>query len=404
MQVSVIIVNYKVRYFLELCVSSVRAALRGIQGEIIVVDNHSGDGSCEMLAEKFPDVIRIENKQNTGFSKANNQGVSIAKGKYILILNPDTVIAEDSIAKLIHFYEENERPGICGVKLIDGTGNFLPESKRSVPTPWISVQKMFGISNAKKGKYYATHIGENEVGKAAVLVGAFMFVSREKYLEAGGFDEAYFMYGEDIDLSYKMLQKGYDNYYFPQTQIIHYKGESTAKNLRYLDNFYGAMRIFYKKHFPPNRLYDLSVYLGIKLWYFLKFIQIKKQNTPKTSPKNILYAGSENKVFEALQKYYQPAKVHLFAVCETRVISAYDDLEKIRKIIRENHIDCLVFDGKSNSYKKIIFYMSSLSKQKLLFKIRPENTNFILGSNRADSKGEVFMLDITPEASFNHKS
>lgn len=398
MQVSVIIVNYKVRYFLELCVSSVKAALRGIQGEIIVVDNHSDDGSCTMLAEKFPDVIRIENKENTGFSKANNQGVALARGQYVLILNPDTVIAEDTIAKLLHFYEEKDHLGLCGVKLIDGTGNFLPESKRSIPTPWISLQKMFGISNAKKGKYYATHIGENETGKVDVLVGAFMFVSRQKYLEAGGFDEAYFMYGEDIDLSYKMLQKGYDNYYFPQTQIIHYKGESTAKNLQYLNNFYGAMRIFYKKHFPPNRLYDLSVYLGIKLWYFLKFIQIKKQNTPNSSPKNILYIGSENKVYEALQKHFNPAKVHLFAVCETRVISAYDDLEKIRKIIRDNQIDSLVFDGQSNTFKKIIFYMSALSALKLQFKIHPKDANFILGSDKADSKGQVHILDMESDS------
>ncbi len=221
MQLSVIIVNYNVRYFLEQCLLSVEKALRGIEGEIIVVDNISPDDSCEMVKKEFPKVILIENKENVGFSKANNQGVAVAKGDFVLILNPDTVVAEDTFSKIL--FEAKKRPnlGMLGVKLIDGTGRFLPESKRGLPTPKVAFNKLFGISSTTTGKYYATHLDENESGVIDILVGAFMLMQRKKYNEVAGFDEDYFMYGEDIDLSYKLLKKGYQNYYFPFNQIIH---------------------------------------------------------------------------------------------------------------------------------------------------------------------------------------
>ncbi|HIP48833.1 MAG TPA: glycosyltransferase, partial [Lutibacter sp.] len=187
MKLSIIIVNYNVRYFLEQCLLSVQAALQGIDGEIIVVDNVSKDGSCKMLKEVFPDVILIENTENVGFSKANNQGVAIAKGEYVLILNPDTLVVEDTFSKIL--YQANQLPnlGILGVKLVDGTGRFLPESKRGLPTPKVSFNKMFGISNPNKGKYYATHLTEDQSGNIEVLVGAFMLIERTKYNEVKGF-------------------------------------------------------------------------------------------------------------------------------------------------------------------------------------------------------------------------
>jgi GT2 family glycosyltransferase len=391
-QLSIIIVNYNVRYFLEQCLLSVQDALRGIGGEIIVVDNISPDDSCEMVKNKFPDVILIENKVNIGFSKANNQGVAIAKGKYVLILNPDTVVAEDSFSKIIAFAEKTKNLGMLGVKLVDGTGNFLPESKRGLPTPKVAFNKLFGVSNTSTGKYYATHLDEDEMGFIEILVGAFMFMERQKYNEINGFDEDYFMYGEDIDISYKMFKKGYKNYYFPKTQIIHYKGESTSKNAKYLGNFYGAMRIFYRKHFHLNILFDFSMNLGIKFWYWIKFFQIKNTTSKPITPKNVLYIGNENPVYESLRKSYKNSEVHIFAVCETRVVSRYDDLEKLENILKDKQIDEIVFDNQSNSFSKIIFYMTSLKNKGINFKIRPRETRFIIGSDNKNNMGAVIQL------------
>ncbi|HIP26962.1 MAG TPA: glycosyltransferase family 2 protein, partial [Flavobacteriaceae bacterium] len=219
---SIIIVNYNVKYFLKQCLQSVFDACKNISAEVIVVDNNSDDLSCEMVEKFFPKVKLIANKKNTGFSTANNQGVAIAKGKYVLILNPDTVVAEDTFEKILAFAITKNNLGALGVKLIDGTGRFLPESKRGIPTPKTSINKIIGITNKK---YYANHLQENENGKIEILVGAFMFMKRSIYNEVNGFDEDYFMYGEDIDLSYKILKKGYKNYYLTDTKIIHYKGE-----------------------------------------------------------------------------------------------------------------------------------------------------------------------------------
>ena len=230
------------RYFLELCLQSVGAALDGIDSEIIVIDNDSKDGSCAMVKEKFPSVTLIENASNVGFSKANNQAVKVAKGEYVCILNPDTVVAEDTFQSLLDFAEQQIDLGIIGCRLIDGAGKFLPESKRNIPVIKIAVKKIFGNSKA----YYANHINEFDTAKVEVLVGAFMFLKRSLYNCLDGFDEDYFMYGEDIDFSFKAHKKGFNNYYFGSTSVIHYKGESTQRNAVYLKRFYGAMQIFLK--------------------------------------------------------------------------------------------------------------------------------------------------------------
>jgi GT2 family glycosyltransferase len=235
MQLSVIILNFNVRYFLEQCVASVQEALSNIDGEIIVVDNNSSDDSCEMMKSRFPNVKLIRNTANYGFPKGNNIGVAQAKGNYICILNPDTVVAEDTFLKILAFAEKQKNIGIVGCKLIDGTGNFLPESKRGVPTPFVAFTKIFGLyklfpKTTLFNRYYAQHLSENETGKVDILVGAFMIMKRDLYLEIGGFDENCFMYSDDIDLSYTALKKGKSNYYFHETTVIHYKGESTVKD------------------------------------------------------------------------------------------------------------------------------------------------------------------------------
>ena len=273
MKLSVIILNYNVRYFLELCIKSVQAAVKNIDAEIIVVDNNSSDNSCEMVSKLFPNVILIQNKENLGFSKGNNLAVAKAKGEYICVLNPDTVIAEDTYEALLNFSENKENLGIVGCKLINGSGLFLPESKRNIPYVSVSLKKILG--NPKY--YYANQLGANNIGEVDILVGAFMFLKKSVYNQVNGFDEDYFMYGEDIDLSYKIINAGYKNYYNGDITVIHFKGESTLKDKHYARRFYGAMQIFYEKHFKTNLFYDLAVWLGIKFFYvFRKVPQIQK--------------------------------------------------------------------------------------------------------------------------------
>ena len=197
MKLSVVILNYNVRYFLELCLRSVQASLDGINSEIIVIDNDSTDESCTMVKNKFPNVRLIENKQNVGFSKANNQAVLQAKGEYVCILNPDVVLTENTLKNLLNFSESKSNVGVVGCRLIDGSGLFLPESKRNFPKISISIQKFIGIGT----KYYANQIAELDSKPVDVIPGALMFLRRSLYNELCGFDEDFFMYGEDIDLS-----------------------------------------------------------------------------------------------------------------------------------------------------------------------------------------------------------
>lgn len=232
--VSIVIVNYRVRYFLEQTIRSAQEALQGIGGEIIVIDNNSQDGSIEYIKSLFPGII-IENKENAGFGKANNQGFAIAKGEYTLILNPDTIIGKDSIADCIRFYNGHPDCGAIGVSMHDGNGVFLPESKRSFPTPWVSFCKIFGLSSLFPrsrtfAKYHLRYLPADAPHSIDILSGAFTFVKTDLLRKINGFDEDFFMYGEDIDLSFRIAKAGYRNYYIP-TPIIHYKGESTQKRL-----------------------------------------------------------------------------------------------------------------------------------------------------------------------------
>ena len=277
MQLSVIILNYNVSYFLQQCVLSVRKALEDIDGEIIVVDNNSKDDSCTMMKRLFPDVQLIENKANLGFPKGNNIGVDKAKGKYICILNPDTVVAEDTFVKMLDFVKSKPDLGIAGCKLIDGTGNFLPECKRGVPTPWVAFTKVLGLykvfpKSSLFNQYYAQHLDQNQTGKVDILVGAFMVMKRDLYLEVGGFDENCFMYSDDIDLSYSVLKKGKSNYYYHETSVIHYKGESTVRDGTYMKRFREAMQFFYQKHFGSksfkSAIFEIFMRIGIVAFSF----------------------------------------------------------------------------------------------------------------------------------------
>lgn len=280
MQISVVIVNYNVRYFLEHCLSSVMRAAQGLEVEVFVVDNKSSDDSVSMVMEKFPEVILMANLENVGFARANNMAVQKANGKYILYLNPDTIVPEDCFSKCLEYMEQHATVGALGCRLIDGKGQFLPESKRGFPSASVAFYKITGLSSLFKhstlfNRYHLGYLPEFEINEVDVLVGCFMFCRKEVIDQTGGFDEDYFMYGEDIDLSYKIKQAGYSNMYFPDVTVIHYKGESTAKgSMNYVKMFYKAMIIFAKKHLESGKkgAYVALIQLAIYLRAFIALI------------------------------------------------------------------------------------------------------------------------------------
>jgi len=273
LKLSIIIVNYNVQHFLEQCLQSVMEAIKNMETEIFVVDNNSVDGSVVMVRNRFPSVKLIANTKNTGFSKANNQAMKIAQGQYVLLLNPDTLVETDTFTKVVQFMDAHPNAGGLGIKMVDGKGNFLPESKRSLPTPEVAFYKIFGLSwlfpgSKRFGKYHLTFLDKEKTHEVEVLSGAFMLMRKKTLDKIGLLDEDFFMYGEDIDLSYRILKGGYRNYYFPEARIIHYKGESTKKgSLNYVYVFYNAMAIFARKHFSKERaqLFSLLINFAILL-------------------------------------------------------------------------------------------------------------------------------------------
>lgn len=272
MKLSIIIVNYNVRHFLDQCLTSVRRAVSGIDADVWVVDNNSVDGSVRMVKDKFSEVKLIANKDNVGFSKANNQAIRESQGEYVLLLNPDTIVEDDTFTKIISFMDNHPDAGGLGVKMIDGKGNFLPESKRGLPTPDVAFYKIFGLSklfpkSKTFGKYHLGYLDKDEIHEVEILSGAFMFMRREALDKTGLLDEEFFMYGEDIDLSYRIIKAGYKNYYFPETRIIHYKGESTKKSsVNYVFVFYRAMVIFAGKHFSQKNARLFSILINLAIW------------------------------------------------------------------------------------------------------------------------------------------
>ncbi len=378
MQLSVIILNYNVRYFLEQCVRSVQAALNGIEAEIIVVDNASADDSCAMMQQLFPEVLLIQNTANIGFTKGNNIGVAQAQGEFICILNPDTVVAEDTFSKLVAFAQNKSQLGMVGCQLIDGSGQFLPESKRGIPTPWVAFTKITGLykffpSWSICTKYYAQHLLPNQTGEVEILVGAFLFVRKEVYTEVGGFDENCFMYADDIDLSYSLLKKGYINWYFAETTVIHYKGESTLRDHNYMLRFQEAMQFFYRKHFGQS-VFSWFFMIGLRVGAFLFSLQKKKQAVSTTnSISSYVLVSNQEALRATLETQLQ---VPVIRIEDFQIQPALANQE-------------VLFDADFISNKACIAQMKHLSKAGLTFKIKPKNANFILGSNHSNDRGSV---------------
>jgi GT2 family glycosyltransferase len=318
LKLTVIIVNYNVAYFLEQCLNSTFKALEKVSGEVFVVDNNSIDGSVEMVRKKFPQVNLIANTDNPGFSVANNQAMKLAKGEYVLLLNPDTVVEEDTFQLVVNFMDAHPDAGGLGVKMIDGKGDFLPESKRGLPTPAVAFYKIFGLSrlfpkSKRFGRYHLSYLDRDETHSIEILSGAFMLMRKKALDKVGLLDETFFMYGEDIDLSYRLILGGYKNYYFPKTRIIHYKGESTKKSsVNYVFVFYNAMIIFAKKHFSQKNAKLFSFLINVAI-YFRASLAILSRFIKKISLPIVDYAFLLGGLY-AVTHYYQVSKGIAFPI------------------------------------------------------------------------------------------
>jgi GT2 family glycosyltransferase len=268
-RLSVVIVNYNVEHFLEICLHSVMASANPEEIDVWVVDNNSSDGSLEMLRQKFPEVNVIANTNNTGFSMANNQAIRASVSEYVLLLNPDTIVPEDCFSRCVAFMDAHPEAGGLGARMVDGSGVFLPESKRGLPGPWVSFCKAFGLTrlfpnSPKFGGYYLSYLDEHQIHEIDVLSGAFMLMRRSALESSGLLDEDFFMYGEDVDLSYRIQKSGFKNFYYPEISLIHFKGESTRRgSISFVRNFYKAMLLFSAKHFSRNKFFSFFIYIGI---------------------------------------------------------------------------------------------------------------------------------------------
>jgi len=378
MKLSVVILNYNVKYFIDLCLQSVLVATKKIDAEIIVVDNASVDGSVPWIKSRFPQVKLIQNKQNVGFPKGNNIGVEQAKGEYLCILNPDTVVAEDTFTKALDFMEQNKQLSIMGPKLIDGSGRFLKESKRGVPTPWVAFTKVLGLYKVSPklfGKYYNLKLPINQAGETDVLVGAYMFMKTAHYRLLNGFDEDCFMYSDDIDLSYRSLQIDKPNFYNSDINIIHFKGESTPKDFAYQMMFREAMNYFYNKHFHVSNLVKIWIKIATNMFSFLKRFKGSNPVSNKTQPNRYWLISNELNLEISVNKNIP--FIHT---------TGLDELMKYKNTRTE-----IIFDPQSISFKEIIAFMD-LHKNSFSYKFLSSDKGHAVGSNSSNTKGEVIVM------------
>jgi len=366
MDLSVIIVNYNVKYFLEQCLCSLRHAIGSSKTEVIVVDNNSTDGSVAYLSEKFSFARFIINKSNDGFAKANNQALEQSSGRYILFLNPDTIIPEDCFTKCISFIESKPDAGALGIRMIDGSGNFLKESKRGFPSPWVSFCKMSGLtslfpSSRIFASYYLCNLSSTQNQKIEALSGAFMLIEKEVLQITGGFDERFFMYAEDIDLSYRIKKSGLENYYYSESTIIHFKGESTTKDAHYLKLFYKAMGQFVQKHYSgiTSSLWVPFLQAGIWLRSSMATItQSKAKNGLQQIPDHYTVIGDNSSCQEV----------------KNREATVSDS---------ENIVYCT---GEQFSYRQLIKEIEARAPGKNIF-IHGKDTGSIVGSGSKNERG-----------------
>jgi GT2 family glycosyltransferase len=380
--------------------------MKNIDGEIIVIDNNSTDGSFEFFENRFSCVNFIWNKTNSGFAKANNQALKFAKGEYILFLNPDTIVPEDCFQKCISFIHSKNNNGALGIKMLDGSGNFLKESKRAFPSPSTSFYKLSGLSKLFPhlktfAKYHLSYLNENENHEVDVLAGAFMMIPKKILDKVGGFDEDFFMYGEDIDLSFRIQKAGFKNYYFAKSNIIHFKGESTKKgSLNYVKIFYKAMSVFVKKHYGGKQagLFSFFIHIAILLRAAMaaasRLLRRKwkdENEIRKTNEKNsILIVGNEFEFIKAKNLLTQSGRENesyiRIAIQKESDLDSFCLLNEIQNILKSIAVEEIIFCEGEFSFKKIIETISQIPKR-INIEIFSEGSHAIIGSNHKDSVG-----------------
>jgi GT2 family glycosyltransferase len=378
-----------VKYFLEQCLCSVQKAMQGIAGEIIVIDNCSADGSVEYLRPAFPQVTFIANTENPGFSKANNQGWRMATGQYVLFLNPDTILPEDSLQWSLAAMEHEPALGALGIRMVDGSGQYLPESKRGIPGAKASFYKLSGLTRLFPtspvfARYYLGHLSSTQSQEVEVLAGAYMLV-RKTVLEAtGGFDERFFMYGEDVDLSHRIRALGYKNWYLADSTIIHFKGESTRKDAKYVTLFYKAMALFVEKHYGKQAawytfLLQVAIRVRAGLSFAGKLLLPARQSTHRDLP--LLIVGSPEAAGEArsiLKKNNLPD-----------VFTPSTHLEEpLLQLIETHDIGEIIYCAGTISYKDIIRQLQELPPH-LLSRFHAAGSRSIVGSQTKHTGGEA---------------
>ena len=344
MKISIVIVSYNAKHHLQFCLESCVKAIANWDAEIIVVDNNSPDRAIKAFPQLFPTVQFYLLQDNLGFAKANNFGVEKANGEYVLILNPDTIVPEDLFDGLIPFYQSKSNIGMVGVQLIDANGNFHPESKRNLPTPQNSFAKLFNVSSSSTNTYYKVDIGQNDTAPTDILVGAFMFLKTSIYKEIGGFDTRYFMYGEDIDISYSCKLAGYTNYYKGDQIVLHYKGESTKKDKKYFKIFFEAMNLFVDKYYKEQWVKKSIMKIGIGVKYYVSLLTAMKkdQSSGINVQKNELYWLKESSELNLIHQKH--------IVLSTAIFAWKDILE----IIAQNNSPQFIFYIHSHLSGKII--------------------------------------------------
>jgi GT2 family glycosyltransferase len=399
MELSVIIVNYNVKFFLEQCLHAVHRAIAALQAEIIVVDNHSTDGSVEYLQPLFPQVKFVSPGQNLGFGKANNLALNQASGRYILFLNPDTIIPEDCFVKCIQFFEASHNAGAIGVRMLDGSGIFLPESKRSFPTTAAAFYKLMGLSSLfprspRFNQYALGYLDDQHDHRVEVLAGAFMMIRKAVLDKSGGFDENFFMYGEDIDLSYRLEQAGYENWYYSGTSIIHFKGESLKKwSSNHVKVFYEAMMVFVRKHYGSKGLpLRLALLAGIKARalasLFGSKLSAKKTASQKVGLVKAVIVGSNWECFDCYSIFKHAGKessvVDWFDVVEGGAIVPAD----VIKFCSEKGATMVVFCTGTLSNLHIIELVQALGPV-YSYRFHAAGSKSIVGSDVKSALGEV---------------
>ena len=376
-----------------------------IDVEVFVVDNNSTDGSKEFFTNKFPSVKFIWNKENIGFAKANNAALQYCSGQYILFLNPDTILSEDCLEKTIAFLKAQQNPGACGIRMIDGSGNFLPESKRAFPSPLTSLFKLTGLTylfprSKTFARYYLGNLDEHKNYEVDVLAGAFMLIPKKVLDITGSFDEAFFMYGEDIDLGYRIQKAGFKNYYFAESSIIHFKGESTKKgNIKYTRMFYKAMSIFVKKHYSSGSAGLFNALMQTAIWFRATLSGIENifknifYSTKKIKQHKLIIASGEEE-YNSLVTLLQKATVEMKVVgrINSQSLKNTANAAILIEMIKQKNADEILFCEGEISFKEIISAIQHL-RLPVSYKFYSAGSHSIIGSDSKDNSGDCISFN-----------